>query len=669
MATIIDELVVKLGLDGSTFKAQADKTQADISRVNRGAVAAGKGLEESLGRSQQATQRGLKQGTEVGRQASLQFSKFRTEVAALFTILATGGGLQKFIRDVANTEANTGRLAKNIGMSTSELNAWQEAAIRNGGTADATGQSLLGLTNEFQNLAMGKGSAALPFFRNLGIAISDANGDMRPMSDILLDLSDKFKNMSPQRANAFGAALGLDQGTITLLRQGREAVKAYLAEAKRIGVISDADAAAGIKFQQNLANFEQAIRNLGRAIGNDLMPIFESYMTEVTDWLSDPKNKEFVAKEVHDDIKRFADGVKYVIAMIKEWHGVAEALAIFIGGRWLLAMTVGLGPVGIAVAAIAASFIAIKKGMEDISPSSLAADSPLWHGISEDEQLKYPNSPESRKRAGKEGENPNPFHWWNPGSWANRPSGGIASTDMDNVQRGFLDTLAGPESGGHYDIKNGGSSFDDFSKFPEGIGPGGTSSAAGRYQITKGTWDELQKKYPGVLGDFSPKNQDAAAWLLARDRYSTETNGGDLEDDLRSGKTAKVASALKNTWPSLPGGSQSGQTQQNFDNAIRRNTADQLTPSEGFQNNVVNPVKDFFKKNFGGPDPSVQKWTAPSSSKQSSSNGQTGSIDNSVDVHIANMTVTGANSDEVAKNIGSSLKKYVYVAQANSGLE
>ncbi len=695
---MIDELVVTLGIDGSKFKTDATRAQADITRVSRDAVQSGKALEDSFARSQKATSATLKQGAEVGRQASVQFGRFRTEVAALFTTLATGFGIQKFVKDLANTEAATGRLAKNIGISTGELDAWQQAAARNGGTAEATGQSLLGLTQQFQQLSLGGMPESIKYFRALGVSISDANNDMRPMSDILLDLSDKFKNMSPQRANAFGAALGLDQGTITLLRQGRQAVEEYLAEARKIGAMSEEDAQAGIKFQQSLSKFEQSIRNLGLAIGNDLMPIFETYMDQVTAWLSSPEGKEFVTKEVHEDIQKFADGIKAIIEHFSEFKVVAEGIAAFMATRWIVSMTAGLGPVGLAVAGIAAGFLAIKTLMGDArtDPKDWAPDSPLWAGVTPENQLKYPNSPESRIRAGKEGENPNPFHWWNPGSWLNRPehlANPFASGDMNNVQRGFLDTLAGPESGGRYDLKNGGSTFNDFSRFPDGIGPGGTTTASGRYQITKDTWSDLQKKYPGMLGDFSPKNQDAAAWLLARDRYAAGSGGADLEDDLRAGKNSKIARILGPTWPSLPGGSQSHQTQADFDAALARNTAGQFSASQGLKDaqNPLPGLLDRLKgagswltapmgvpadpKAAGGPhaalDPSL-KWGAMGHAQRTAlaANGNAaGSVDQSVEVHVAAIHVNGENADTVARNLGESLRKYAgLTGRVNTGL-
>ena len=225
---------------------------------------------------------------------------------------------------------------------------------------------------------------------------------------------------------------------------------------------------------------------------------------------------------------------------------------------------------------------------------TLPANSPLWRDVPEKEQLNDRNAPASRRSMGWG--NPNPFHWWNPGAWLGRedhlptppafnpnapngvprigPSFGPqtprAEVTMDPTRRGFLATLAGPESGGAYDIRNGGSRFSDYSHFPEGIGRGGTSTGTGAYQFTADTWKEEAARLG--LPDITPANQDKAAWDLAERRYRAKT-GRDLETDIKAGnQQAQIAAALGPTWPSLPGGSQSHQSQDQFNAALARNT-------------------------------------------------------------------------------------------------
>ncbi|MDI3563565.1 hypothetical protein [Bradyrhizobium sp. Arg816] len=132
--------------------------------------------------------------------------------------------------------------------------------------------------------------------------------------------------------------------------------------------------------------------------------------------------------------------------------------------------------------------------------------------------------------------------------------------------RALLDHIAVGESAGRYDVRYGGNGdktfqgFADHPRIAEPItsGPdvGKTSSAAGRYQFIGSTWDQQAKKLG--LKDFSPANQDTAAWDLAQTEYKSKT-GKDLLTVLKSGDQAAISDVprqLSGQWSSLPGGRQ-----------------------------------------------------------------------------------------------------------------
>ena len=136
--------------------------------------------------------------------------------------------------------------------------------------------------------------------------------------------------------------------------------------------------------------------------------------------------------------------------------------------------------------------------------------------------------------------------------------------------RALLDTIAGDESP-DYNTIYGGRKISDLSRHPGidvpiGRGPnaGKTSSAAGRYQFLKGTWNEQAQKLG--LQDFSPENQDLAAWNLANETYGNKT-GRDLQSDLSSNNPAlqaRIGHVLSGTWTSLPGGIEQGAHANSF---------------------------------------------------------------------------------------------------------
>lgn len=117
-------------------------------------------------------------------------------------------------------------------------------------------------------------------------------------------------------------------------------------------------------------------------------------------------------------------------------------------------------------------------------------------------------------------------------------SGRIVSTadvSLMPEERALLDTIAAWESPDYNTIVGRGGKFTDFSDHPRIFGTE-TSTAAGRYQFTKSTWDEelvnYNKENPNSpITDFSPISQDRMALYLAKKRYKANT-GRDLSEDL-----------------------------------------------------------------------------------------------------------------------------------------
>lgn len=139
------------------------------------------------------------------------------------------------------------------------------------------------------------------------------------------------------------------------------------------------------------------------------------------------------------------------------------------------------------------------------------------------------------------------------------PRAGVAAKDIPTEGAALLETIAGPESGGQYDVRytpNGGSKFGDLSRHPNIAEPtrdGRQSTAAGKYQFVKGTWDRAARALG--LKDFSPESQDKAAWWLAQQDYQSHT-GRDLLSDLKSPDAnvqAGIRRTLSQTWEGLKG--------------------------------------------------------------------------------------------------------------------
>lgn len=119
----------------------------------------------------------------------------------------------------------------------------------------------------------------------------------------------------------------------------------------------------------------------------------------------------------------------------------------------------------------------------------------------------------------------------------------------DNVRK-MLDLIAHSEGVKHgYHTMFGNTRINDLSRHPgvskgfkQTDGKSNSTTAAGRYQFLKGTWNSLAKKYG--LNDFSATNQDIAALALIAEK-------GQLQNVI-NGNLREAVSKLGGVWASLP---------------------------------------------------------------------------------------------------------------------
>ena len=119
--------------------------------------------------------------------------------------------------------------------------------------------------------------------------------------------------------------------------------------------------------------------------------------------------------------------------------------------------------------------------------------------------------------------------------------------DMPQYQQALLKAIYGPESGGRYDIMQGGKeTFDTSGPHPNRVAQGGESTAAGAGQFINSTWNDVTGGAP-----MTKPYQDAATLALAKRDFKRRT-GQDLDTVLQEqGVTPDVLKALSPTWVAL----------------------------------------------------------------------------------------------------------------------
>jgi hypothetical protein len=318
-ATVLDELVVKLGLDPKEFDEGQKKAAAAWLKARDAHAKAAKEMESRS----KAVAQGL--------------SKVRNEVLALGAALLGAAGIEQFISKMTRADAATGRLARQLNISASDLSAWQGAAEHVGGTAEGMAGSLTSLSDQMQQLATTGNAGIVPYLRALNsqmgavqISFTDAAGAARPvtevMKDIITDLN-LLNRTNPAQASYLARQLGIDPAMIAL---SREELDKLLASQKQLANLNSRDTAAAQTLQSAWADLSRVFEDSGRKILTELTPALSELMKDFAKFVTSHK----------DDIVQWAKDLGAYIRDI-DWQAVKTGLEDFGHGLQNVSEAVG----------------------------------------------------------------------------------------------------------------------------------------------------------------------------------------------------------------------------------------------------------------------------------------------------------------------------------------
>ena len=277
MATIIDSLLVKLGLDSSEFDAKKSKVD--------------KGLKDTGG---EADKTGAKL-KKSGKDGAEGFENVAKSAAKFLALIGGTMAVKRFIENQIEANAALDRFAQNLDQSANSISAWGNAAELAGGSAEGLQGTMDMLSKSQTELQLTGQSGLIPYFSALGLSLADTQGKARPVNDLLLDLADRFSKMDRTTANNMGRMMGIDQGTMQLLLKGRSEVELMIARQKEYGAVTKQQAEEASRLRNAMVASKQSFEAFGRELLSTATPALEKMFAIFADfgaWVRE--NKEFV---------------------------------------------------------------------------------------------------------------------------------------------------------------------------------------------------------------------------------------------------------------------------------------------------------------------------------------------------------------------------------------
>lgn len=329
MPTVIDELVVRLGLDNKQFKRGQAEMGRDLDRTKQRAEKVGRDVEQS------------------GKRAAEFFGQMERAALKFFTVFTVGRGFTQFTQSVISTGANISRLSRNLGLSTDTLSRWGDAVAKNGGSVEGFQGTIRTLSKAVTEFNTTGTSSMLPLFNMLGISLVDSEGKAKQLDTVLADLGEGFKRRYANRSDAFNIAqqFGIDEGTFNLLMKSQAEIRKELAAQKGL---NDQQAKAAERAERKWLDVQTRIEATTRELVYKLLPAIE---------------------KLADAMAKFAEVSVPVLVNVVDWLGKAHDLTggwstallgvlatlRLIGGVSLASLIAQLGKAGAAVGATTAA--------------------------------------------------------------------------------------------------------------------------------------------------------------------------------------------------------------------------------------------------------------------------------------------------------------------------
>ena len=245
MATVIDELMIKLGLDGSGAK----KGMKDAESTIKGSM---KNITSTL-------QGGLASVSKI-------FTGFGAALVGAFSV---GSAFSTWKEQATEL----GAISRRLHMSIEDVQGWTGAIGKFGGSAQDFEGTLRGLNGQLARMATVGGSRAGTLLQSLGIDAGEV-GRQRDALDVLQDLAGVMEQMTPDEARGIGAALGLDPSTIMLLQQGREGMRDLIREKRESAVYTQEDADAVKAYNVEMGKLKKGFMGIMGVLFRSIMPAF-----------------------------------------------------------------------------------------------------------------------------------------------------------------------------------------------------------------------------------------------------------------------------------------------------------------------------------------------------------------------------------------------------------
>lgn len=220
----------------------------------------------------------------------------------------------------------------------------------------------------------GKEQAEL--FAAIGVKVRGANGELKPMEQLFMDIADGLKGVTNEtkRTGIASQLLG-EQGAriLPIFAKGSEGLREYAREAHDVGAVLSEDALkSSEEFQRGVGRLTAMLTGLRNTVGVALLPVLEKLVKRASDWLM--ANREVLKLKLKQWVDALSKALDVLLFVFNHWKLALLATAAVLAGPYLAALTtVTTAQVALGIQATIAGAKAAAAALASLGPYALLA--------------------------------------------------------------------------------------------------------------------------------------------------------------------------------------------------------------------------------------------------------------------------------------------------------
>jgi hypothetical protein len=211
----------------------------------------------------------------------------KSKALQLGAVVAGGFGIKSLTSDFAANADMLGKFAQVFGVNASEIQAFGNALATEGGSLESFMGQIESLERARARIRVGD----VGFFAPAGKAGLDPNviAKANSATEAYLGLADAFRGMNTQQRINAAEALGLDEASIRLLSQGRDAVEGLVSKYQTIRPLTGDMTGDAAEFNRQWVEAKANVSGFADAISRELLPVINDITKSVNSWFNDER--------------------------------------------------------------------------------------------------------------------------------------------------------------------------------------------------------------------------------------------------------------------------------------------------------------------------------------------------------------------------------------------